>query len=894
MKKIIIFLLSFSLLQVNAQVEKIINVPYTSSATPTFQALINFPSDYTTATTKKYPLLVFCNGDGEAANGGSAGTGVAKIYNSLGSGGPAYFIEHGQWPASFLNPVTGIQEQFIVVSPQSNAWGPNGDQLQNIVSYLVANYRVDVNRIHLTGPSAGGAGVVEYASQLDPDELTTPTVNVDSRTYPAASIVPMSQATYDPPQSWGNVAVANLTPCWGVGDTINDIHGNETQDYTIVINKAKPGFARFTKFTTGHGPWNPFYIPTYTEKFTWNGVTANYSIYTWMLAIVRTGSTTPVTPPVTQPPVTVPPVTTPPTTTPWNGICGQGKKYVMIANNDTSVWQQAGQFAFNYQPGDTIVIPHNPTSLGYWAWVTFQGLNGAPGCPIVITGDNVAQTLIRGQVQIDGCSYLKFTGSNLKTNKYGIKVEWDPQLRPQEKSGVIIFDRSKNIEVEDVDIHNVGTGIACLTDNNCDQTLDYPNWIQDSMVIHDNRIIGVWNEGMYWGNTSPDNANYDWRADQCEVAQPATTYSLPMKNGYTHIYNMIIDSTGRGGIQLGNVGGTNAVSEINNNVVTHSGLSQDDAQGTAISIGLYTKAYIHDNTVRNTYTWGIASLGGCATNVPIRIENNHIDSSGYLRGYPALATTSKDVYDPRSEPQADDAIAWAYAIEVDTKPRIYTQASGGTAQAPPGAAYGTAVKGQDSTQFQILNNVIGHFKGGAPGGTQPQAIQIHDDHPGIQKSGNSICGNTSSIGGVITVLTSGSNINYSTCGVVVVTPPTPPAPVAPAVSAGSNQTVTLPIPGVNLVAIVVAGDTAKVTLQWTQVSGPGTATIANAGQTAAIAQGLVAGTYVFKLTATSKNGLSASATVTVVVNPAPVVTPPVKTIKSITITYTDGTSETKP
>lgn len=880
MKQFLLFLLSFSLLQAHAQVEKIINVPYTTAASPTFQALINLPSDYATAPTKKYPLLVFCHGDGEA------GTNLSLIYNSLGSGGPAYFIEHGQWPASFTNPVTGAQEQFIVVSPQANAWGPNGDQLNNIVTYLVADYRVDINRIHLTGLSAGAAGVVEYASQLDPNETTVPSVGLDARNYPAASMVPMSQATYDPPQSWGNVAVANLTPCWGVGDTVNDIHGNETQDYTIVINKAKPGFARLTKFLTGHGPWNPFYVPTYTEKFTWNGVTANYSIYTWMLANVRAGSQPGNIPPVTTPPVTVPPITTPPAPP---GKCAPGKKYLMVANNDTSVWQKAGSFAFNYQPGDTIVIPHNPTSLGYWAWVTFQGLNGAPGCPIVITGDNVAQTLIRGQVQIDGCINLKFTGSNLKTNKYGIKVEWDPQLRPQEKSGMIIFDRSKNIEVEDVDIHNAGTGIACLTDNNCDQTLDYPNWILDSMVIHDSRIIGIWNEGMYWGNTSPDNANYDWRADQCEVAQPATTYSLPMKNGYTHIYNMIIDSTGRGGIQLGNVGGTNAVSEINNNVVTHNGLSQDDAQGTAISIGLYTKAYIHDNTVRNTYTWGIASLGGCSTNVPVRVENNHIDSCGYLRGYPALSTTSKEVYDPRTEPQADDAIAWAYAIEIDTKPRIYTQASGGTVQAPPGAPYGTAVKGTDSTQFQILNNVIGHFKGGAPGGTQPQAIQIHDDHPGIQKSGNSICGNTSSIGGPITVLTSGTNINYSTCGVAATPPPPPPpVPVAPTVSAGPNQTVTLPIIGVNLVGSVIAGDTAKVAQTWSQVSGPNTPTIANVGQTAAIATGIVAGTYVFKLTATSKNGLSASATVTVVVNPAPVVTPPAKTIKSITITYSDG------
>jgi hypothetical protein len=273
----------------NAQIEKTINVPYTSSSSPTFQALVYLPTDYSTATTKQYPLLVFCQGAGEAADGG----GVSKIYNSSGSGGPAYFIEHGGWPASFTNPVTGAQEQFIVVSPQANTWSVNGDQLANIVNYLVKTYRVDINRIHLTGPSAGGAGVVEYVSQLSPDETPPAGGNSDKRTYPAATVVPMSQATYDPPQSWGNVAVANATPCWGFGDPVNDIHGDETLDYTTVINNAKSGYARFTSFNTGHGPWSPFYNPSYTQSFTWNGKTANYSIYTWMLANTRGGATAP-------------------------------------------------------------------------------------------------------------------------------------------------------------------------------------------------------------------------------------------------------------------------------------------------------------------------------------------------------------------------------------------------------------------------------------------------------------------------------------------------------------------------------------------------------------------------------------------------------------------------
>ena len=282
---IISFFSLFIFITTNAQIETTIKVPYTTSASPTFQALLYLPSDYST-TTKSYPLLVFCHSASEAADGASAGTGLAKIYNQATLGGPPYFIEHGGWPATFTNPVTGAQEQFIVVSPQSNTWSVNGDMLANIVNYLVTTYRVDVNRIHLTGPSAGGAATVEYAAHMNPNE-DAPSLTKDVRKWKAADIVPMSETTDDATQTWGNIIVADSTPCWAFGDPKNDLRGGFAQDLINVINKAKAGYARFTSFSTGHGPWNPFYIPTYTENFTWNTIKTNYSIYTWMLGNSR-------------------------------------------------------------------------------------------------------------------------------------------------------------------------------------------------------------------------------------------------------------------------------------------------------------------------------------------------------------------------------------------------------------------------------------------------------------------------------------------------------------------------------------------------------------------------------------------------------------------------------
>ncbi len=271
--------------RLNAQIETTINVPITTSASPTDQALLYLPSDYSTSG-KSYPLLVFCHSASEAADGSSAGTGLAKIYNQASYGGPSYFIEHSGWPASFNNPITGAQEQFIVVSPQAKTWSLSGDQLANVINYLVATYRVDINRIHVTGVSAGGAGVAEYCAQLNSSE-STPSLTADVRKWKPADMVPMSEASNDPTQSWANIVVADSIYFWGFGDINGDLYGGFTYDFYNFINKAKSGFARFTSFSTGHGPWNPFYNPTRTETFTWKNVNAGYSIYTWMLANSR-------------------------------------------------------------------------------------------------------------------------------------------------------------------------------------------------------------------------------------------------------------------------------------------------------------------------------------------------------------------------------------------------------------------------------------------------------------------------------------------------------------------------------------------------------------------------------------------------------------------------------
>ncbi|MFN7916658.1 MAG: Ig-like domain-containing protein [Vicinamibacterales bacterium] len=109
--------------------------------------------------------------------------------------------------------------------------------------------------------------------------------------------------------------------------------------------------------------------------------------------------------------------------------------------------------------------------------------------------------------------------------------------------------------------------------------------------------------------------------------------------------------------------------------------------------------------------------------------------------------------------------------------------------------------------------------------------------------------------------------------------PAPPVNQAPTVTAGGNQTITLPA-GATLAGTVTDDGLpvgATVTSQWTQLSGPGTTTFANAASPATTATFSAAGTYVLRLTATD-TALAASSQVTITVDPPVVVNqPPVVT-----------------
>jgi len=125
--------------------------------------------------------------------------------------------------------------------------------------------------------------------------------------------------------------------------------------------------------------------------------------------------------------------------------------------------------------------------------------------------------------------------------------------------------------------------------------------------------------------------------------------------------------------------------------------------------------------------------------------------------------------------------------------------------------------------------------------------------------------------------------------------------VLPVANSGSNITITLPTNSVTLDGSASSSpDGSALTYSWSYVSGPAGYTITTPTAAKTTVTGLVQGTYKFQLTVKNSSGNSAIATVTVTVNPAPVVTPVANAGSNITITLPtnsvtlDGSASSSP
>ena len=98
--------------------------------------LLYLPEGYKADTITRWPLLIFLHGAGET------GSNVEKVKLH---GPPRRIADGHQYP-------------FIVISPQSAQYGWNSELLIKLLKDFMEKYRVDEDRVYLTGLSMGGYG----------------------------------------------------------------------------------------------------------------------------------------------------------------------------------------------------------------------------------------------------------------------------------------------------------------------------------------------------------------------------------------------------------------------------------------------------------------------------------------------------------------------------------------------------------------------------------------------------------------------------------------------------------------------------------------------------------------------------------------------------------------
>ncbi len=343
----------------------------------------------------------------------------------------------------------------------------------------------------------------------------------------------------------------------------------------------------------------------------------------------------------------------------------QGKRIYLPKGVDKGCMFMAGSA---YQPGDTLVIraASNP-----WDYIYLGGIKGTQERPVVVINEGTVE--MKKGISLENCQYIKVTGSGSR-EKFGFRILSSPQV------AVVINGKSAHIEVERFFVKDCMFGCWIKNEADCDTSIN--SWVLDDMRIHDFEMHHINIEGFYMGSTDPNNFT---RPKDCNGVQQ---YYKPSKLGNIKVYNGVIDGTGRPAIMLSNA--QIGMSEIYNNKVSNVGREYNDQQGTGISIGGYTRAYVHHNTVKNTYTWGIASLGGSGL---LRIENNEVDSSGFLDG---------------------KSLNWPQNIMIDTRPTMPV----------------------DSTSFILKNNQVSHP------GRDVRNIEVYSTQKTYAVN-NFICNNTS-------------------------------------------------------------------------------------------------------------------------------------------------------
>lgn len=511
--------------------------------------------------------------------------------------------------------------------------------------------------------------------------------------------------------------------------------------------------------------------------------------------------------------------------------------------NGTSTYTFDG-VAKGAKPGDVICI-----SAGALQRVVFQNLKGSATDYIKITNCGgqavIGSPTANGALNFSNCQFIHLTGTGDSNNFYGIKI---PETSSSTQ-GVSAYNLSSDFEIDHLEITKVGfAGIMIKSDpsKDCLNTIyERPNFTMRNIHIHDNYIHDISGEGIYCGNSF-----YNGTTVYCGSMQ------YPHEVRSVKIHNNIFKNTGWESIQVGS--GVDDI-HIYDNKITDYGAANVSGQNGGIQLGSGSTGKIYNNMIKGGSGRAIF-MGGIGN---YYIFNNVLINTGVAGSSAGIAMSLTKT------PLSTDIVPTNFLGPVRIINNTFVNETYGaikeSLQGPIGnVLYNNLIVGGTSswlslrsdTDWSKANNIYianmadakfvnpamddYHLQTGSPAinaGKDVSVFGVNFDHEN----------NPRPVGGAWDVGAFELTGNQK-----------------PIVSVSTDQTITLPANSTTLTGSAMDSDGIISSYLWTKQSGP-TAVLTNTTTTTLSISGLVAGIYVFRLTATDNGGETGFKDVTITV-----------------------------
>ncbi|WP_224997454.1 PA14 domain-containing protein [Cesiribacter sp. SM1] len=515
-------------------------------------------------------------------------------------------------------------------------------------------------------------------------------------------------------------------------------------------------------------------------------------------------------------------------------VIGPDKSYVRAADMP------------DVKPGDVICI-----TAGVRGRLVLKDFKGTKEQPLIFKncGGQVVfenNTDLAGTFTFANSQYFRVTGTGSPEHKYGFLIK-------KGGNSSAMFVTKSDFELDHIEIASAGfAGIMAKIDPNCNNTEYHQgNFVMENISIHDNFIHHTVGEGLYIGHTW-----YFGKPSDCGTLYPHAVENL-------RVYNNITEDTGADGIQVS--AATKNVEVYNNTIRRYGADPFKPVQVNGLQIGGGSTGKYYNNLIIDGGGMGIQCLGMgdvyMYNNLIIRagVDGIFVDERGTVLPGKAFHAHNNTVVAPKR-----DAI------------RMYSRNTTGSTfvnnllVAPGSLNLNYYTRNQyiyiiDKTVNYSENNNLfvptveeaGFVNAGA------DDYQLQAKSSGVDKGaplsyfGFDYNNNPRPQGASFDVGAHEFSANDQT---------TPNE--LPVVSAGADQTITLPADSLQLTASATDTDGKIVSVIWTKVNGPAADLSGVNTNTLKLAK-LLEGTYTFRFAATDDAGAAQSDDVVVVVKPAP-------------------------